>query len=247
MAIRAPILVLQHVACEPPAAYEDELIARGITLHRVELDRGDQPPDWRAFSAIVAMGGPMGAYDDAGHTWLAGEKRLIAEAVRSGKPYWGVCLGAQLLAASLGARVFPGPGPEIGIPSITLTKEAAEDPVFAVAPPVFEALSWHGDTYELPAGAVRLAGSELYRQQAFVLGRAYGLQFHLEVTGALARTWSDVPAYAAEVEALHGAGGMEDLTAGVRSIEERSVPLARELFGRWLELVVAPAQGPNSA
>ena len=242
MAISAPFLVLQHVACEPPAAYEDELLARGLSLERVQLGDGEELPDWRPFAAIIAMGGPMGAYEDGSHPWLTNEKRLISDAVRSGKPYWGVCLGAQRLAASLGARVAPGPAPEIGIPSITLTDDAAEDPVFAGAPREFEALSWHGDTYELPPGAIRLAGSKQYEQQAFVSDRAYALQFHLEVTAALASTWAEVPAYADEVERLLGAGAMEELARGVTAIEHRSVALARALFARWLDHVVEPAQ-----
>jgi hypothetical protein len=92
----ATLLVPQHIACEPPAAYEDEMRAQGVGLHRVEVDEGEVLPDWRAFDGIVAMGGPMGAYDDATHAWLAAEKQLIAGAVRAGLPYWGVCLGAQV-------------------------------------------------------------------------------------------------------------------------------------------------------
>ncbi|MHB1572136.1 MAG: glutamine amidotransferase-related protein, partial [Solirubrobacteraceae bacterium] len=111
--VRKPFLVLQHIACEPPAAYEDELRDWGTELHRVMVDAGDPLPDWREFAAIVAMGGPMGAYDDDRLPWLAAEKRLIGDAVRAGAPYWGVCLGAQLLAASLGARVYTGPEPEV--------------------------------------------------------------------------------------------------------------------------------------
>ena len=101
------MLVLQHIDCEPPAAYGRELAERGIRCHTVELDAGEPLPDWRGYAAIIAMGGPMGAYDDQSLPWLAAEKRTIAQAVRSGMPFWGVCLGAQLLAASLGARVFP--------------------------------------------------------------------------------------------------------------------------------------------
>src|SRR5262249_25120934 len=108
-----PVLVLQHIGCEPPAAYEEELLERGLALHRVRPDQGEELPDWRGYSGIIAMGGPMGVYDESVHRWLAGEKRLIGEAARAGKPYWGVCLGAQLLAAALGGRVTPGPSPEI--------------------------------------------------------------------------------------------------------------------------------------
>jgi GMP synthase (glutamine-hydrolysing) len=238
-----PILVLQHIGCEPPAAYEDELLDRGLTLDRVNLDRGEQPPDWRAHSAIVAMGGPMGAYDDALYPWLGPEKRLIAEAVRAGKPFWGVCLGAQLLAASLGASVAPGPRPEVGVLAVELTAQAGEDPVFAQAPARFEAFHWHGDTYELPPGAVRLARSELYEQQAFVFERAYALQFHLEVTRALVAEWGTVPAYADSLERLPGAS-LPELLERLGRVQEATVALARELFARWLTHAVGvPAAG----
>lgn len=231
------ILVLQHAECEPPGVYEDELRSRAIALHRVALDRGELP-DWRPYAAIVAMGGAMGAYEEATHPWLAAEKRLIAEAVRAGRPYWGVCLGAQLLAASLGARVTPGPRAELGVMGVELTPQAHEDPVFAQAPPTFSTLQWHGDTFELPAGAVQLARSAAYEQQAFVLGGAYALQFHLEVDSALAERWMQIPAYVQELQELAGDGAPATLLAEVRAAEPDTVTLARGLFSRWLERVV---------
>jgi GMP synthase (glutamine-hydrolysing) len=236
-----PVLVLQHIACEPPAAYEDELMARGIALHRVEIDEGEPLPDWRAFSGIVAMGGPMGAYEDERLSWLAAEKALIAEAVRARTPYWGVCLGAQLLASSLGARVYPGPRAEVGVLPVTLTERARHDPVFAQAPGTFAALQWHTDTWELPDGAVRLAGSDAYEQQAFVFERAYAVQFHLEIGVSLATEWGDVPAYADSLRALLGQDGLPQLTAAIGEHEQRSIALARSLFARWLELIVGMA------
>jgi len=231
------ILVLQHAGCEPPGAYEDELRRRGIPLHRVLLDDGDELPDWRDFAGIVVMGGAMGAHDDAVYPWLGPEKRLIAAAVGAGRPYWGVCLGAQLLAASLGAAVAAGPRPELGVLPVELTEHAAGDPVFATAPASFLTLQWHGDTYELPAGAVQLARSQLYEQQAFVVRSAYALQFHLEVTSALATEWMEIPAYAEELEQLAGPGSAAALVEQVTAAEPDSVPLARELFGRWLDRV----------
>lgn len=235
---RRPILVLQHAGCEPPGAYEDELLERRVPFVRVLLDEDEELPDWRPYAGIVVMGGTMGAYDEAIHPWLAPEKRLIAEAVRAGTPYWGVCLGAQLLAASLGARVAPGPAPELGVLPVELTAEAARDPVFAGAPLSFATLQWHGDTYELPPGAVRLAGSRLYEQQAFVVGRAYALQFHLEVTSGLAAEWMQIPAYVEELEQLAGPGAPARLLAQMQAAERESVPLARQLFSRWLADVV---------
>lgn len=235
----SPLLVLQHIACEPPAAYEDELHARGLELVRVELDEGEPLPDWREFAGIVAMGGPMGAYEDHRHGWLRQEKRLIAEAVRSGLPFWGVCLGAQLLAASLGARVFPGPEPEVGVLPVQLTEAASADPVFAGLPAEFVTLQWHGDTFELPPGATLLAASPAYPYQAFAWRRAYGLQFHLEVTPELAAQWADVPAYASSLERLRGPGALPRLVEEIEVAAAETVPLARSLFGRWLEAVVA--------
>ncbi len=232
------LLVLQHIACEPPGAYEDELRAWGAELVRVEIDEGDPLPDWRAFAGVIVMGGPMGAYEVDELPWLAGERRLIAEAVRAGTPVWGVCLGAQLLAASLGAGVQPGPEPEVGILSVKRTPQAAADPVFCLLPDEFPALQWHSDTYELPAGAIQLARSDAYEQQAFVVQRAYGLQFHLEVTPALAAAWAGVPAYAQALERLRGEGALASLLEQVRDREEEMTGLARRLFAAWLGRVV---------
>jgi GMP synthase (glutamine-hydrolysing) len=229
------ILVLQHIGCEPPGAYEDELRQRGLELQLVCLDEGGELPDWHEYAGILAMGGPMGASDEALHPWLAPEKRLIAEAVTAGKPFWGVCLGAQLLAASLGGRVAPGALPEVGVLPVELTGAAAGDPVFSAAPSTFAAFHWHGDTYDLPPGAVQLARSEQYEQQAFVFRNAYALQFHLEVTAALVAEWGDVPAYADSLRRLPGTGTISGLVEQVAVVESGSISLARELFGRWLD------------
>jgi GMP synthase-like glutamine amidotransferase len=241
--VRSTLLVLQHIACEPPAAFEDELRDRGLDLVRVELDEGDALPDWRDFVSTIVMGGPMGAYEDDAHAWLAPEKRLIREAVESDHPVWGVCLGAQLLAAALGARVYPGPRPEVGLLPVELTAAAAEDEVFADAPRRFPTLQWHGDTFDLPDGATLLASSPAYQNQAFRYRRAYGLQFHLEVTPELAAEWGGVPAYAESLEAMKGAGALDRLVGELDARADVTLGLARAVFGRWLERVArVPAQ-----
>ena len=245
------VLVLQHIACEPPAAYGDELAARAIASETLEVDRLTDPaslPDWRAYAAIIAMGGPMGTYEDEIYPWLAPEKALIGEAVRAGAPFWGVCLGAQLLAAALGAQVAPGPAPEIGVLPVTLDAEARFDPVFAPAPAAFAALHWHGDTYTLPPGATRLASSERYVQQAFVFRRAYGIQFHLEVGPELLREWGGVPAYRDSLARAQGEQGLEALLGAVAEVERAINGLARDLFARFLDRVVpsAPTAAQNS-
>ena len=237
----APLLVLQHITCEPPAAYEDELREWDVDFVRVEVDAGEPLPDWREHAAIVAMGGPMGAYEDERLAWLTAEKRLIADAVRSGVPFWGVCLGVQLLAASLGARVFAGEHAEVGVLPVELTAAGAADPVFSELPQRFRALQWHGDTFELPAGAVQLARSGAYEQQAFRFEKAYGLQFHLEVGAALAAEWGTVPAYAQSLRALRGDDGLPTLLSAIGHHERESVALARRLFAAWLGRVVGLA------
>jgi GMP synthase-like glutamine amidotransferase len=241
------LLVLQHIACEPPGAYEDELLDRGGGLRRVMVDQGEPLPDWRAFDGIVAMGGPMGAYEDDAFPWLRDEKRLIAQAVSAGTPVWGVCLGAQLLAASLGALVAPGPEPEVGVLSVSRTAAGAADPVFSVLPDEFEALQWHGDTFALPDGAVQLARSDAYEQQAFVVNRAYGMQFHIEVGTGLAAEWGEVPAYARSLEELMGDGALPRLLERIASAEAEMTTMARRLFARWLEAVVQPAASGREA
>ncbi len=235
------LLVLQHIGCEPPAAYEDELLTRGLTLDRVQLDAGDELPDWRPYAGIIAMGGPMGTYEADRHSWLTAEMALIAEAVRADEPFWGVCLGAQLLAASLGATVAPGHVPEVGVLGVELTAGAAQDRVFSGAPTSFPAFHWHGDTYTLPAGAVHLARSQLYEQQAFAYRNAYALQFHLEVTSEMVAEWGQVDAYASSLAALPGEDPLAGLVDQVSEVEGSAIPLARELFAHWLMDVVGIA------
>ncbi len=234
----ATLLALQHIACEPPAAFEDELRERGLDLVRVELDEGERAPDWREFAGLIVMGGPMGAYEDDSYPWLAGEKRMIGEAAQAGHPVWGVCLGAQLLAAALGASVYPGDRPEVGLLSVELTDAASADPVFVSAPASFPVLQWHGDTFDLPKGATLLAGSPAFRHQAFVFRNAYALQFHLEVSPRLAAEWGEVPAYADSLDRTLGSGALPGFLAEVEAHAPVTLPLARNLFGSWLERIV---------
>jgi GMP synthase-like glutamine amidotransferase len=235
------VLVMQHIACEPPGVFEDVLVERGARIHRVELDEGEPLPDGHdGFDAVIAMGGPMSVNDEDEHPWLRDEKRLVAEAVRAGVPFWGVCLGVQLLASSLGARVYPGPEPEVGLLPVEVTAEGRADPVFAAAPAGLVTLQWHGDTFELPDGAVLLASSPAYPNQAFRLNAAYGVQFHLEVTPAMARDWAEVPEYAASLERTLGPG---TATAFLERIEREAATMlghGRSLFERWLDRVVEP-------
>ena len=232
------VLVLQHIACEPPGVFEDVLIERRLRLRRVELDEGEPLPETLdGMDAIVAMGGPMSVNDEIDHPWLEAEKALIAAAVGAGVPFWGSCLGVQLLASSLGAEVRQGPTPEVGVLPVHATAAAADDPVFSGLAWPRPTLQWHQDTFDLPDGAVLLATSPAYPHQAFRVGPyAYGVQFHLEVDAAMADEWATVPAYVTSADATLGAGGLDRLLDDFRaSMEEMQVD-GRVLFSRWVDL-----------
>ena len=230
------ILVLQHISCEPPGVYEDILVEKGASIHRVEIDEGQQLPDWQGFDAIIAMGGPMSVNDDATLPWLNAEKRWVKEAVLAGQPYWGVCLGVQLLAASLEARVYPGPKPEVGIMPVFLTRAAHDDPVFSGLPHELVTFQWHGETFELPDGAVLLATSPAYPNQAFRWGKkAYGIQFHVEISADLVKQWSQVPAYRLALERVLGVDAASKLLDDVSREEKALHSYARSMFENWLD------------
>lgn len=239
------VLVLQHIACEPPGVFEDVLRERGLTLQRVELDEGEPlPADLAGIDAIVAMGGPMSVNDADEHPWLAAEQELIAAAVRTGTPFWGSCLGVQLLASALGARVTSGPAPEVGLLPVFATPEAADDPVFSALAWPRPTLQWHQDTFDLPRDATLLATSPAYPHQAFRVGRlAYGVQFHVELDASMADAWARVPAYVASAETVLGPGGLDRLLADFRASMETMQADGRALFGRWVDLWGPPAPG----
>jgi GMP synthase (glutamine-hydrolysing) len=229
-------LVLQHIASETPGIYEDILVGAGIELVRVEVDAGEALPALAGADLIVAMGGPMSVNDESSLPWLAEEKRVVGEAVRGGMPFWGVCLGAQLLAAVLGARAYPGPRPEIGVLPVHLTPLARADPVFAALPEDLMTLQWHSETFDLPAGAVLLATSPAYSNQAFRWGpHAYGVQFHLEVTPEMVEACAVEPEYAAALESALGAGALPRILAELRMHGAEMTAEARGAFTRWLE------------
>lgn len=180
------VRVFQHVPFEGLGAIADWLATRHAAVETTRFDLAPALPDAARFDLLVVLGGPMGVNDEAERPWLADEKRFIGAAVRAGKPVLGVCLGAQLIASALGARVYPGAHKEIGWFPVTACAHA--DEAFAL-PPTLDAFHWHGDTFELPSAAVQLARSAACAQQAFQVGaRCIGLQCHLETTPAAAQT-----------------------------------------------------------
>ncbi len=188
---RQRVYVFQHVACEDLGTFAEVLAGRGFVAEYVRLFAGDAvPEDWRAAAALIFLGGPMSVNDESRYAYLAAEKALIRSALTQHTPILGVCLGAQLLAATAGSHVFPGVRPEIGWAPVSLTMEGRPDPLLAPLAELGAVFHWHGETFDLPQGAVRLAFSALTMNQAFRLGQtAYGLQFHLEVDAAMIDAW----------------------------------------------------------
>jgi len=176
---------LQHVPFEGPAGIGDWAIRKGHPITTTLLFEHGRLPDLSAFDWLVVMGGPMGVRDEADYPWLADEKELIDTAIAAGKTVIGVCLGAQLIAAALGARVYQNAYKEIGWLPIELTDQGRASDLFAFLPHRLRAFHWHGDTFDLPDGGVHLASSEGCKHQAFLYAdRVLGLQFHPESTPA---------------------------------------------------------------
>lgn len=178
------IILLQHADCEGPGTIGDVLDAADFRIRTVRGDRGDQvPQDLGNASGLVVMGGPMGVYEYDRYPFLRSEMRLIEKTVYGGLPVLGVCLGSQLLAAALGAKVEKGPRKEIGWYPVSLLPDASSDRLFGDLPNDFEGFHWHGDIFGVPDGATALARSELTACQAFRFDQAYGILFHRKKNG----------------------------------------------------------------
>ncbi|MBF8250801.1 MAG: Glutamine amidotransferase, class I, partial [Deltaproteobacteria bacterium] len=151
------------------------------------------PKNLEGCGGLIIMGGPMNVYEETEYPFLKDEDRLIKEALAKKLPMIGVCLGAQLMAKAAGAKVTKGQKKEIGWYPLHLSKEATTDPALKILPKEIEVFQWHGDTFEIPKGAVRLASSELFHNQAFRIGEnAYAFQFHIEVTEAIIKEWIEI-------------------------------------------------------
>lgn len=172
--------IFQHVPFEELGSIQNWLDGQNADITWTRFHEVPMLPTVKEIDLLIALGGPMSVNDEAELPWLVSEKAFVREAVQAGKPVLGICLGAQLIANALGGRVYPGPQKEIGwfpIQAVNQTDSAFRFPLECT---VFH---WHGETFDLPAGAIRLAESSVVPNQAFQVGRrAIGLQFHLETT-----------------------------------------------------------------
>ena len=216
------VFVFRHVPFEGLGLIRAPLEERGISIEFADLYRPGAPlPDLTRAAGLIFMGGPMSANDDL--PYLRQELQLIAQALERRLPVLGVCLGAQLIAKALGAKVYRNAVKEIGWFDIHLTEAAARDALFAGIGPVETVFHWHGETFDLPSGAEWLAYSEACRHQAFRAGAGvYGLQF-LEVTPAMIADWCAQDANRGDVDP--------------RRNSARLAALSSVVFGRWCSLL----------
>jgi len=179
--------ILQNDPDVPPGNILENLHLQPPVHH---LYRGDPLPELRDLSALIVLGGVMGANDDDRHPFLSGLKTLIGHVVEAVIPFLGICLGGQLLAAAMGGRVASGRWEELGSQRVTLTDEGRRDRLFRGIPDEFASFQWHHDSFDLPPGGILLASSADCPHQAFRIGEsAWGLQFHPEVTEQIIRDW----------------------------------------------------------
>ena len=187
------VLVFQHDPFEDLGFFAEVLEKQGASFRTIRLFHGEVPAeDWEQTSALIILGGPMSVADEEQYPFLRWEKTIIRAAIDDAVPLLGVCLGAQLIAAALGAPVHHGPVKEIGWYPISITPYGQVDSSLGYLPESPVVFQWHSDGFDLPSGALRLASSVYYENQAFRLGKnIYGLQFHLEMTSGMIERWID--------------------------------------------------------
>jgi GMP synthase (glutamine-hydrolysing) len=233
------VIVLQHVACETLGSIESALSNVGLQFDYVRTFEGAKVPTaLQDACGLIVMGGPMSAYEADQYPHLRDEFKLMESALALGRPVLGVCLGSQLLAHVLGAKVYAGKRKEIGWYPVSLTDAASEDPLWTGVPSTFTAYHWHGDVFDLPANTELLASSALTPHQAFRHGtNAYGILFHMEVTRPLIQTMTET--FTDELRETGNSG------AQIRQQADSFLPplerIGKTVFERWAALADEPS------
>ncbi|MFT5444133.1 MAG: GMP synthase (glutamine-hydrolyzing) [Myxococcota bacterium] len=245
------LLVFQHVAHELLGTLDPLLRSHGFRNRYVNFGREPHAtPSLDGYHGVVVLGGPMNVDQTADHPHLATEVRVLAEAVEREMPVLGICLGAQLLAKALGADVRSNGTKEIGWYDVSPTEAGTSDPLFRHFEASEQIFQWHGDTFDIPPGAVALASSPDCVNQAFRYGdAAYGLQFHLEVDGPMIERWLNVPAHLAEMATEGERISPERIRADTPDHVQRLHELSDLIFSQFIELFGSlrkRGEGPHS-
>lgn len=236
------ILVCQHVPYEILGTFNPLLKRAGFRIRYVNFGRHpDAEPPLEGYHGLVILGGPMNVDQEASHPHLKTEIRLIEQAIRGKLTVLGICLGAQLIAKALGAAVKKSPQKEIGWYDVTPTEKAKTDPLFRHFGATEKIFQWHGDTFDIPRGAIPLARSKTCPNQAFRFGKnVYALQFHLEVDERLVERWLKVPRHLNELKALEGRIDPETIRRDTRDHIAHLKVLSDKTFGEFIKLLGIP-------
>ncbi len=185
------ILFLKHIDIEGPGIFENLFEKEGFDIKVIDLDKNSvMPEDSSGIKAVVILGGPMNVYQEDEHSFLKDENNFIQMLIKKKIPCLGICLGAQLLAKALGAKVRKSSVREIGFHDVCLTEDGLENPLFEGLGYSMKAFQWHEDTFDIPKKGMLLAESMGCENQAFYFGEnVYGLQFHVEVDGPMIENW----------------------------------------------------------
>jgi len=231
------LLVFQHVAHEILGTLDPLLRNSGFRMKYVNFERNpDAKPNIDNYDGLIVLGGPMNVDQVDEYPNLLTEMELIRQAVNENMPVLGICLGSQLLAKALGAKVRKNKKPEIGWYDVTPTSEGTKDNLISRFDGTEKIFQWHGDTFELPNGAVHLASSEFCTNQAFKYGdNVYGFQFHLEVETRLIERWLRVPENKKDIENTNGEISADTIRQQTPNHIKRLIQLSNAVFGQFFD------------
>lgn len=227
------LLVIQNARCEHLGTLQSMFENDDFEIDALIPVNGDNlPNNADGYNVLIILGGPASVYEN--HQYLRNEEKLIQQAIAKNIPTLGICLGSQLIAKAAGASVYKGSRKEIGWYPVELTTDSIND-IFKGLKKNITVFQWHGDTYDLPKNAVTLAKSELYPVQAFRVGNAVGIQFHLEVSRDMITDW--INQYSSELESVRNYINVDDIIAGLDNNGNALNEYARVLYQNFRKLI----------